>query len=61
MNSRYNLILIEMMENISHQMQIEVLETFIRFTGNFIYHMFQFYEWFYIGTMAILKKSNPYM
>jgi len=22
------------MENISHQMQIEVLETFIRFTGN---------------------------
>jgi hypothetical protein len=34
MSSHYNLILIEMMENIFLQMQIEVLETFIRFTGN---------------------------
>jgi hypothetical protein len=33
-SSRYNLILIETMENIFLQMQIEVLETFIHSTGN---------------------------
>lgn len=34
MSSHYNLILIETMENIFLQMQIEVLEISIRFTGN---------------------------
>lgn len=61
MNSRYNLILIEKMENISLQMQIEALETFIRFIGNFFlfYVLFQFFEWFYIIRTPILEKSNP--
>lgn len=57
MSSLFNLILIETMENIYLQMQIEVLETSILFTGNlFIYHkLFQIFEW-YIGETAIMKK-----
>jgi hypothetical protein len=38
-SSRYNLILIETMENIFLQMQIEVLETFIHSTGNWLSYM----------------------
>lgn len=40
MSSRYNLILIGMMENILLQMLIEVSETFTLFTGNGFYLTF---------------------
>ena len=59
MSSRYNLILIGMMENILLQMLIEVSETFTLFTGNGFYltswYTFllssHFSEWF------ILKRT----